>query len=52
MQTRRADYGLAETERLDRESGDPMSAEMIEVLRNPPAPAEVITHAGSLAFAA
>ena len=31
-------------------SGDPLADEMIEVLRHPPTPAEVIAHAESLAF--
>ena len=43
-------YDLDETERRYRESGDPSAAEMVEILRRPPTPAEVIAHAESLAF--
>ena len=43
-------YDLDETERRYRESGDPSAAEMVEILRQPPTPAEVIAHAESLAF--
>jgi putative phosphoesterase len=43
-------YDLDETERRYRESGDPLAAEMVEILRRPPTPAEVIAHAESLAF--
>ena len=35
-------YDLDETERRYHESGDPLTAEMIEILRQPPTPAEVI----------
>ena len=50
MEHRRTAYDLDETERLYRESGDPLTAEMIDVLRHPPTPAEVVAHAESLAF--
>ena len=50
IEHRRTAYDLDETERRYRESGDPMAAEMIEILRQPPTPAEVIAHAESLAF--
>jgi len=50
MEHRRTAYDLDETERLYRESGDPLTAEMIDVLRDPPTPAEVVAHAESLAF--
>ena len=43
-------YDLDETEQRYRESGDPRAAEMVEILRQPPTPAEVIAHAESLAF--
>ena len=47
---RRTAYDLGEAERLYLASGDPMTTEMIDVLRRPPTPAEVIAHAESLAF--
>ena len=47
---RRTSYDLDEAEHRYRESGDPMAAEMVEILRRPPTPAEVIAHAESLAF--
>ena len=50
IEHRRTAYDLDETERRYRESGDPMTDEMIEILRHPPTPAEVIAHAESLAF--
>jgi putative phosphoesterase len=50
IEHRRTDYDLDETERRYRESGDPMADEMVEILRQPPTPAEVIAHAESLAF--
>ena len=50
IEHRRTQYDLDETERRYRESGDPRADEMVEILRRPPAPAEVIAHAESLAF--
>jgi len=50
IEHRRTAYDLDETERRYHESGDPLTAEMIEILRHPPTPAEVIAHAESLAF--
>ena len=50
IEHRRTAYDLDETERRYRASGDPMTNEMIDVLRHPPTPAEVIAHAESLAF--
>ena len=50
VEHRRTAYDLDETERRYRTSGDPMTDEMIEILRRPPTPAEVIAHAESLAF--
>ena len=50
IEHRRTAYDLDETERRYRASGDPMTDEMIEILRHPPTPAEVIAHAESLAF--
>ena len=50
IEHRRTEYDLDETERRYRASGDPMTNEMIDVLRHPPTPAEVIAHAESLAF--
>ncbi len=50
IEHRRTDYDLDEAERRYEQSGDPLASEMIDVLRHPPAPAEVIAHAESLAF--
>ena len=50
IEHRRTAYDLDETERRYRASGDPLTDEMIEMLRHPPTPAEVIAHAESLAF--
>lgn len=50
IEFRRTPYDLELTERLYRESGDPLVDEMIDVLRRPPTPAEVIAHAELLAF--
>ena len=50
IEHRRTEYDLDEAERRYRESGDPMTSEMIDVLRRPPTRAEVIAHAESLAF--
>jgi predicted phosphodiesterase len=49
IERRRTEYDLDETERRYRESGDPLADEMVEILRQPPTPAEVIAHAESLA---
>ena len=50
IEHRRTAYDLDEAERRYRASGDPMTGEMIEILRQPPTPAEVIAHAEALAF--
>jgi len=50
VEHRRTAYDLDETERRYCTSGDPMTDEMIEILRQPPTPAEVIAHAEALAF--
>jgi predicted phosphodiesterase len=50
IEHRRTAYDLDEAERRYRDSGDPMTDEMIEILRQPPTPAEVIAHAEALAF--
>jgi len=50
IENRRTAYDLDEAERRYRDSGDPMTDEMIEILRQPPTPAEVIAHAEALAF--
>jgi putative phosphoesterase len=50
IEHRRTEYDIDEAERCYRESGDPLADEMVEVLRHPPTPAEVIAHAESLAF--
>ena len=46
----RTEYDLDETVSAYRASDDPLTKEMIETLRNPPSPAEVIEHAEGLAF--
>jgi hypothetical protein len=50
IEHRRTEVDLGETERRYEASGDPMASEMIDILRHPPTPAEVIAHAESLAF--
>ncbi len=50
IEHRRTAYDLDEAERRYRDSGDPNVDEMIEILREPPTPAEVIAHAEALAF--
>jgi putative phosphoesterase len=50
LEHRHTAYDLDEAERRYRESGDPLTTEMIDVLRHPPTPVEVIAHAESLAF--
>ena len=50
IEHRRTAYDLDEAERRYRVSGDPMTDEIIDILRQPPAPAEVIAHAEALAF--
>ena len=50
IEHRRTEYDLDETERRYDASGDPLASEMIEILRHPPTPAEVIAHAESLVF--
>ena len=50
IEHRRTDYDLDEAERRCEESGDPLAREMIDLLRRPPTPAEVIAHAESLEF--
>jgi putative phosphoesterase len=47
---RRTTYDLDEAERRYQESGDPLVDEMIEIMRRPPTPAEVIAHAESRVF--
>ena len=50
IEHRRTEYDLDEAERCYRLSGDPLTDEMVDVLRHPPTPAEVIAHAEALAF--
>ncbi len=50
IEHRRTAYDLDEAERRYAASGDPMADEMIDILRRPPTPAEVIAHSESLAF--
>ena len=50
IEHRRTEYDLEQTERRYRESGDPLAEEMVEILRSPPTPAEVIAHAESREF--
>jgi putative phosphoesterase len=47
---RRTDYDLDETIRAYEASGDPLTNEMIDVLRSPPTPDEVTAHAEGLQF--
>lgn len=46
----RTEYDLEETVRAYQASGDPLANEMIEILRSPPTPDQVIAHAESLEF--
>jgi hypothetical protein len=46
----RTEYDLDEAASAYAASGDPLSREMIETLRAPPTPADVIEHAEGLAF--
>ena len=50
IEHRRTPYDIDEAEQRYRASGDPMAGEMIDIMRRPPTPAEVIAHAESLAF--
>jgi len=50
IEHRRTEIDLDATEERYRASGDPLAAEMVHILRNPPTPAEVIAHAESLEF--
>ena len=50
VELRRTDYPLAAAVARYRESGDPLTEQMIEILEQPPTPAEVIAHAESLRF--
>ena len=50
IEQRRTEYDLDEAERRYGASGDPLASEMIEILRHPPTPAEVIAHAESRVF--
>jgi predicted phosphodiesterase len=47
---RRTAYNLDEAERRYKGSEDPLVEEMIEIMRRPPTPAEVIAHAESRVF--
>jgi putative phosphoesterase len=50
VEHRRTEVDLDVVEERYRRSGDPLAAEMVGILRNPPTPAEVIAHAESLEF--
>ena len=50
VELRRTDYGVDEAVARYRESGDPLAEQMVEILEQPPTPAEVIAHAESLRF--
>ena len=47
---RRTPYDLDEAVRRYRASGDPLAEQMVEILLEPPSPAEVIEHAERLEF--
>ncbi len=50
VELRRTEYRIEEAVTRYRESGDPMAEQMVEILEQPPSPAEVIAHAESLRF--
>jgi hypothetical protein len=51
VELRKTPYDLDEAVRRYRESGDPLADQMVEMLLDPPKPAEVIEHAEALEFA-
>ena len=50
VELRRTEYDVGETVRLFRASGDPAAEKIVEMLLDPPPPAEVIAHAERLVF--
>jgi len=50
VELRRTEYDLDEAVRRYRASGDPLTDQMVEVLLEPPAPAEAIAHAEAREF--
>ncbi len=50
VELRRTEYTIESAVARYRESGDPMAEQMVEILEQPPTPAEVIAHAESLRF--
>jgi hypothetical protein len=50
VELERTEYDLEETVRAYQVSDDPLTKEMIDVLRSPPSPAEVTTYAEGLKF--
>ena len=50
VELRRTEYPLEEAVARYRASGDPRAEQMVEVLEQPPTPAEVIAHAEALRF--
>ena len=50
VELRRTEYPIDAAVARYRASGDPMAEQMVEILEQPPTPAEVITHAESLRF--
>jgi hypothetical protein len=50
IENRHTRFGLDETERLYRQSGDPWTEELIELLREPRTPAEAIADCESRVF--
>ncbi len=50
VELRRTEYDLAETIAAYRETDDPAVERMVEMLEQPPAPAEVVEHAEKLVF--
>ena len=50
VELRRTEYAVEDAVARYRASGDPMAEQMVEILEQPPTPAEVIAHAESLRF--
>ena len=50
VELRRTEYPVEDAVARYRASGDPLTEQMVEILEQPPTPAEVIAHAESLRF--
>jgi predicted phosphodiesterase len=50
VELRRTEYAVEDAVARYRASGDPLAEQMVEILEQPPTPAEVIAHAESLRF--